>query len=569
MPTLYLRRFFSIICLCAILLSGCTSTKPQTNSDFESFTTTLFVNEVGSNTLNLQYTLESPEYYGIANAPLTLGSFQTDSSATLLQVENYTTALSLFLYSDLSLENKLTYDILFHYLDTTRQLSSYPLYSEPLSPYTGIHTQLPILLAEFPLRDSNDVELYLSLLETVPTYFQSLINFQQEKSKQGLFMSDSQLDAVIADCNAYLSTIDAYLDSSFSTRLESITTIPLQEIDDYLSQNATLITEVILPAYQNLMTELNDLRGSGKNSNGLYYLPQGLEYYEILTKVSTGSSRELSEIKSLIYSQISEDYSAIQELALDSSIDFQSLDTLPIQSPEEILENLQLHTQASFPSYPTVSTTIKSVPQEMETHLSPAFYLIPTIDNTSNNTIYINNRYLEDQLSLYTTLAHESYPGHLYQTTYFDSTNPNPLRQALSFGGYAEGWATYGEMCSYYFLELPSSISTLLQKNNSLSLGLYAYADIGIHYEGWLLDDAEEFFASYGLTDNVAVSHIYNLILATPTNYLKYYFGYIEILELKKQYIEKWGDDFTQEKFHKAVLDVGPAPFELIEKYID
>ena len=72
-----------------------------------------------------------------------------------------------------------------------------------------------------------------------------------------------------------------------------------------------------------------------------------------------------------------------------------------------------------------MNVQIKYVSQEMQNFLSPAFYLIPALDNTEENIIYINNGHISDDLSLYTTLAHEGYPGHLYQTTYFASKTPS------------------------------------------------------------------------------------------------------------------------------------------------
>ena len=204
----------------------------------------------------------------------------------------------------------------------------------------------------------------------------------------------------------------------------------------------------------------------------------------------------------------------------------------------------------------------------MENYLSPAFYLIPAIDNTDENMIYINNGHISDDLTLYTTLAHEGYPGHLYQTTYFASKNPSPIRQLFSFDGYIEGWATYSEMTSFYFAPMDKAQASLLQKNNSILLGLYALADMGSNLDGWSLPYTIDFFQGYGITDTKAIEEIYNLILSDPANYLKYYIGYVEFLELKKEAITLWGKDFTQERFHKAVLDIGPAPFDLIRKHI-
>ena len=91
---------------------------------------------------------------------------------------------------------------------------------------------------------------------------------------------------------------------------------------------------------------------------------------------------------------------------------------------------------------------------------------------------------------------------------------------------------------------------------------------MGIHYDGWNLLDTVAFFQGYGITDTATIEDIYDLIIADPGNYLKYYIGYVEFLELKKDAIEAWGDDFTQKRFHKAVLDIGPAPFEILRNQL-
>jgi len=105
-----------------------------------------------------------------------------------------------------------------------------------------------------------------------------------------------------------------------------------------------------------------------------------------------------------------------------------------------------------------------------------------------------------------------------------------------------------------------------MQKNSSVMLGLYALADMGIHYEGWTLTDTIDFFRNYGIYDNNAIEEIFNLIIGDPANYLKYYIGYVEFLELKKDAVNAWGDKFSQERFHKEVLDAGPITFDLLRK---
>ena len=70
----------------------------------------------------------------------------------------------------------------------------------------------------------------------------------------------------------------------------------------------------------------------------------------------------------------------------------------------------------------------------MEEYLSPAFYMVPAIDSTKNNVIYINQGHMPDDISLFTTLAHEGYPGHLYQTVSVSYTHLDVYkRQAYAY----------------------------------------------------------------------------------------------------------------------------------------
>lgn len=564
------KRFLALGMSLVFLIVGCSNISIPTNANtaFKNFTFCLFQQEVASNTINLHYTLKEPEKYGITNAPITLGSFDFNETSALVSIENLEAALHKFSYNTLSKENQLTYDILAHYFETLKTDTTYYLYEEPLSPVTGTHAQLPILLAEYQFYDAEDVETYLSLLATVPDYFSSLIRFEQQKAAAGFFMSDALVDDVVEQCNAFVNMGDSnYLLSTFEERLENVSKISSAAKATYIQQNKACLTNFILPAYKNLASSLNALKGSGKNEAGLSFLENGKEYYTHLVARETGSSRSISEIKELIQAQILADLLSSQKV-LEEYPDIAKQTTNITESPDNILETLQTKIANAFPTCASVSVEIKYVPDALEEYLSPAFYLIPAIDNYEENTIYINGGRNLTDINLFTTLAHEGYPGHLYQTTYFASTDPDPVRNVLNFSGYVEGWATYAEMSSYYISSLEKPYATLLQKNNSIILGLYAIADIGIHYDGWNVEDTTDFFSSYGISDEAVVAEIYEYIVGDPANYLTYYVGYLEILELKKECMEKQGASFSQKDFHTELLKIGPAPFSVIEKYL-
>ena len=568
------KKIFLILpcCLLVILISFLSgnafwSSLHAESSDrqFRTFTRSLFQTEVSANTISLHYTLRSPSDYGIADIPATYGSLSSDSVAAKASVRNVLSSLQEFDPDTLSSENALTFKILDTYLKNASTGTDYLLYQEPLGPVSGIHTQLPVLLSEYSFYDTQDVETYLALLKETPSYFDSVIRFEQKKAASGLFMPDYQADSVLDTCQSFIDMgKENYLVSTFNERIASLDLLPENKKDSFQKENMKLVIEEIYPAYQNLITAIKSLKGKGMNEQGLSHFPYGKKYYEYLVRQTTGCNESISRLRLITRAQILEDLSAMQKVLFPADAALTQASVLEQTSPDSMLDDLRSKITDTFPEIPDVDFQVKYVPESMQDYLSPAFYMIPAIDNLTENVIYINNGQTASGLNLYTTLAHEGYPGHLYQTVYFSASEPDPIRSILDFGGYVEGWATYAEMMSYYLAPLPKTEASLLQKNSSVILGLYALADMGIHYDGWSVTDTVRFFSDYGINDPNAVQSVYKLIIGSPANYLKYYIGYLKFYELKKEMADALGNQFSQKEFHRAVLDVGPAPFEIV-----
>lgn len=568
------KKIFLILpcCLLVILISFLSgnafwSSLHAESSDrqFRTFTRSLFQTEVSANTISLHYTLRSPSDYGIADIPATYGSLSSDPVAAKASVRNVLSSLQEFDPDTLSSENALTFKILDTYLKNAFTGTDYLLYQEPLGPVSGIHTQLPVLLSEYSFYDTQDVETYLALLKETPSYFDSVIRFEQKKAASGLFMPDYQADSVLDTCQSFIDMgKENYLVSTFDERIASLDLLPENKKDSFRKENMKLVTEEIYPAYQNLITAIKSLKGKGMNEQGLSHFPYGKKYYEYLVRQTTGCNESISRLRLMTRAQILEDLNAMQKVLFPADAALTQASVLEQTPPDSMLDDLRSKITDTFPEIPDVDFQVKYVPESMQDYLSPAFYMIPAIDNLTENVIYINNGQTASGLNLYTTLAHEGYPGHLYQTVYFSASEPDPIRSILDFGGYVEGWATYAEMMSYYLAPLSKTEASLLQKNSSVILGLYALADMGIHYDGWSVTDTVRFFNDYGINDANAVQSVYELIIGSPANYLKYYIGYLKFYELKKEMADALGNQFSQKEFHRAVLDVGPAPFEIV-----
>ena len=574
------------------------------NRSFRQFTGQIFRSELAGNTLNLHYTLKHPENYGISEAPVTLGSAEPEVlEASGLILENYQEALRRFPYQTLSKTNRLTYDILQLYLQNQLSGQKFALYAEPLGPTIGTQAQLPVLLAEYAFRNKADIETYLTLLTEMDEYYSTLVHFEEAKSREGLFMSASAAQAVIDQCNAFIREPSKnFLITVFAEKIEEADFLTQVEKKHFLEQNEKAVLEHVIPAYQLLIRGLTALKNTGKNQQGLSGLPNGKAYYEYLLRDSTGSWASVDAIQKRIEQQLKTDFQKLTNLAsahpellsretLGSAIAF-SLDNSPSTilnadgwyatdpagreleekalaqwTPNEILSDLRQKIAADFPTPPEVSFSVKYVHSSLEDYLSPAFYLTPPLDDLTDNVIYINRASTYTALDLYTTLAHEGYPGHLYQTILSGSTTSDPVRNLLNFGGYIEGWATYVEMYAYGLSDTDPNLAELYRLNRSLTLGLSSLMDIAVHYHGFTEGDVAEALSKFGF-EEASAQALYEALLEAPANYLRYYVGYLTFEDLRDAYKEKKGSAFSLKAFHQKVLEIGPAPFPVVSKYL-
>ena len=570
------RPLFISLGLCLALCLGLglgylTSHVFSEDAKFQKFTRQLFQNEVNGSTLNLHYTLAHPEDYKVASEQVTLGSIPTDPSSTYTQLENYEQSLQDFSYDDLSKDNQLTLDLLLLYFHTERSLGDQYLLEEILSPSLGTQAQLPILLAEYAFYDKQDITDYLKLLTCVGDYFKSILDFEREKSQAGYFMSDTTLDRILEQCQAFIKNpSDNYLQEIFQDKLNDFSGLSKKEKKQCIATHQKLIENSLIPAYENLMEGLEELRGTGKNENGLYYLDGGQEYYQYLLRSQVGVYASPEVIEQRLYRQLFADYQEMSEL-LEEHPDLISRvfsEDLPKSKPKDTLEELESLYQKDFPKLEEPKYEVKYVHKSMENYLSPAFYLTPPIDTQSPNTIYINQASQTSNLELFTTLAHEGFPGHLYQTLYFSRQDPDPIRNLITCGGYIEGWATYIESYAYGYADAAPELTRLLWLNRSVNLNLYCLLDIGIHYHGWTLSQVSPYLKMFGFQDEAVIEEIYQYIIETPANYLRYYVGYLGFYDLKSAVQQKEGNSFDLKEFHRDVLEIGPAPFPIVQKYL-
>lgn len=538
------------------------------NAEFAEFVSDLFCETVSSDTLTLHAFINNPSTYGLEDYEVTLGRYDLNNLDNTTDITDSLNTLNSFERSSLSAKQQITYDQLKYYLNTQLEYSDLYLYNSALSTTIGIQVQLPIIFAEYSFSKKQDIDDYILLIEDVDEYMANLIEYEKLRAAQGLFMEDQLADLIIAQCQTFIDTAsDGYLITTFNDRIDAFEGLTAEERSAYKESNAVAVSEHMVKGYSTLKEGLTALKGSNQYAGGLCNYPDGKQYFEYVLKNELGWNRTVEQLDSLIDTYLGTYMLQMQKLlSVDNTLtDKFSTFSFSITDPTGILEDLKTRITDDYPEIPDVNYEVKYIDKALQDYASPAMYFLPQLDNLSMNSIYINPAQTTGN-DLYPTLAHEGYPGHLYQTQYFAATNPDLIRHLIAPGGYTEGWATYVETASYsYAPSEDSSLKELMMYNYATILCLYGKIDIGVNYNGWTSTDVFNYIQSYGFNDQAVADEMYISMVSEPGNYSQYVLGFLAFNELKQQAQTACGDSFVLKDFHKYILDFGPVPFNLLE----
>nr|WP_162990800.1 DUF885 domain-containing protein [Maliibacterium massiliense] len=590
------RRAFALLLMLALALSlsGCvplqllmrahswqqeqgTAQSAPDNQDFEAFMNNVFKEELQGDAVGLHYTLKNPGSYGLSYEDATLGDISPEAlREDLGTADGYLQRLRAFNYDALSAQQQLDYRVLEAYFQIMADLDDPDLlfYDNIIGEIDGLHINFPLNMAEYAFYEDADIDVYLALLAQTDDYFATAEAYLDEQSRLGLFPSDAIADKAIAQIASFTGAPLAQnlLITTFHDRLADVAGLSDAQRAALIAQNEAIVQQDVLPAFTHFSKKIAALKGTGKNQGGVCNLPEGEAYYRRQVRYSTGSARSIEQIQDLLAERFDDLIDDLLDIMSDSPEAYEQLlamDDFGPTDPEQVLDILYEKAQRDYPHIDPVDYTISDVPAALEENTSPAFYMVPPVDDAANNRIYINHAQT-DASSLYATLAHEGYPGHMYQYNYFNATNPHPLRRILNFNGYAEGWGIYVEYDSYENADFyPSEdVAELAQLDAEISVNLSAQMDIGINFLGWDEEDALSFLEGEGYSIG-SIGELYTMLTAHPGYYLKYYLGYLEFLALRERAEDALDDAFDAKAFHKVLLDAGPCSFDVLAEQVD
>ncbi len=558
----------------------------EENPEFQEFLMEYFEDSVTASTMVYNdYIMDASKFDVKMEGEATLGDASMDEEAmeaAKKEDEKFYDELLEFEDADLTEDERFTFECLKYDTEISMRVYDYTYLAEPFSPMSGAQENIPTAFEEYRFDDKQDVEDYITLINQVRDYFGKLIDFEYEKSEKGYFMSDDVADDVIEQCDEVIDKNGSFICEVFEDNIDKLDFLSDEEKDEFKAQNKEAVEEVVVPAYQDVKDCLEELKGTGKNDGGLCNFEGGKEYYEeYLFPVYSGSAKTMDEEIEVMDDRMDDLLMQLTSIYMSNPDAYEDYveknDNLysvyDDMTAEEMIDMFQEDYMDDYPIDGKIPYEVDylsdSISKIKDTTL--AYYNICPIDNPDYNRIKVNSI---NQDGLFNTLAHEGCPGHMFQFWYFRNTNPNPGRTLDSNLGYVEGWAVYTAYnatleCDFLGKEENAKVLASLDKINT-DIGYLAQAriDVGINYEGWSVEDVEDYLEEKGFNKDVA-EDIFVTSIGDPGVYFSYTTGYYEMEELRNKAEEELGSKFEAKEFHKAILDAGPCQFEMLEKKVD
>ncbi|MCR5067320.1 MAG: DUF885 domain-containing protein [Erysipelotrichaceae bacterium] len=546
---------------------------PISSEEFKALMLEWFKEDIASDYIDLHFALEHPEKYGIIDVKVTLGEIES-SDEDIEEIRQRVTLLEGLSQAELTEDQKIALQtLLAQYRNSLDWDAVENDYSFAFTPNSGINNNLTTTFMEFVPRNEQEVKDLIELVKDSKRYIADSIAYTKDQFADGIVQTDEVIDAVVDQVKRFISKRED--NEVIRTFNENIEELNLANEAEYKAQMRDAVLNYLIPAYEDILTMYDEIRGSGKAKGPIAnYGEEGKRFYELLFRSKSSSSTSVSEWEKTLKK-------AIEDL-LDEEIAFvrknyttylQWIDgdySYGLSDAYEIFTALKQKLVADFPMYPEVDYTISYLDPSVTSENVAAYYLIAPYDNMNFNVVKANPAFSDNDANGYVvTLAHEGYPGHLYQNTYYFTTHPDSeIRYVTDFIGYTEGWAMYAEQYAMKYFAPTEKLAYLDSLDNQMSYYMEAYLDILINYEGYDVSQIADALDDMGFNGDAAGA-VYDTLLGDPAVFVSYALGLYQMLDLQKTAQDKLGIKYNAVEFNKVLLDTGATTFEILGEQVD
>lgn len=505
---------------------------------------------------------------GLTKPEVTFGEIDRDSYDELVSyAEEALEKLYEFDIEELDDVERHDYLALEFYLKNNIDLYAYPEFQFMFRPSVGYLANVMYYFNDFMFYEKQDVEDYLSLIEELPSYIDQMKAFTEEQIDKGYFLDDLGYSEEMSELNDIIERGEnCPLIINFEDNLNRFDVVTEDEKSEYIERNRRLVIDQLFPTLRDLRSFLSVNKGTRSVPTGALseYSQGGSEYYKALVRNTSSSENEPEYIFDYLTKAAYEMYDYLYYI-LDNDPEFTGIEEIEgLDSLEDVLSYLK-NNMNGFPEGPDVDYIPSYLPPGSD-DFAMAYYIPAPVDNIRQNIIRVNKENTNDINTLYYVLAHEAFPGHLYQFTWHQASEGyKPLRHELSFTGYEEGWANYVERPMLERSGLSETAANYIYLSDILAYVIYAASDIAVNGLGYDIDELSVWMEEIGFDPDYA-DELYDISIEMPGSYIPYGYGVARFLEFRERAEQSLGNKFDEEEFHEVLLKYGPRPFELVEE---
>lgn len=530
---------------------------------FSDFEDELFQEMMSEDYTTLHFSLRDYQKYCIEKPDVNIGDASWDDYEDSVEdCDEYLKKLQSFDYDSLSETEQKDYRTIAFYLERNKELNSYPYFDWAFNSAEGVIDNLLTTFTEFVFYEKEDIDDYLATLASVPAYLDQCLENTKKQAAKGYFLTDAMLKATEDAIEKFVDKKDDNeLIKIFNENIDAFDGLSAEEKEAYKKKNQEIVLNAYIPSYEKVAEELQKLKGSRKADYNVSSLDGGSEYYAALARYKTSIDADVETILDICTQYIEKSVDELYDIMQNHSEVTE--ETLDFDSAEDVLSYLEGHLDA-FPVLDKVYYNVQYLDPSVANDSIVAYYLSPPVDDMRDNVIKINGNNVSDVIDLYTTLAHEGFPGHLYQTNYYIQQQPSLLRTQLTMMGYQEGWGMFAEGQALHVSGLSEYASEYQKINIELNYVLSAAVDLGVNGLGWSTKDVSKYLDRLDLNGSIA-KDLYDFATLQPGTILPYGVGIamFELLENKAK--NALGNDFDQKAFNEVLLNDGNRPFEVVE----
>ena len=527
---------------------------------------------------DVEMLFDKPENYGFEITEVSWGDYISidDYPVEKAYYQEQLDKLLTIDYDSLKNDDRLCYDKMVYDCEESiyaYSYTSFEYYHMTFNFLVGPQSEILFLLDVYTFDDVKDAENYLLLVKDLDRYFDEICEYEETRASLGFASSDNSYEeAAVSFDNLVAQKDDCFLYESFEERLDNIPGLSSSDRSRLISENEKVMKEVMFPEFEECAARMRALKGSGGRDAGICEYRGGDAYYAMITRTMTNKNDSVDASIAALDSKIDEVYNEFMGLA-SSGFDWYGEYLNHSYSKGSITDNLDFLYEAvknDYPDIPAHEYYLMDVPEVYEENFSPAAYLGYHLDNYNSNVVIVNNGSVDEDYGI--TIAHEGYPGHMFQSLYTRAHTTHPYMFLHESIGYAEGWATYTQFYSMKYFNDDGEMTKamkLVRDEEVISLLASTRADYGIHVEGWDLQDCLDYFKEMGFeVSEEDFSEFYMLIVTDPGYYAKYGMGYLWTQNIMDEMHSKH-PNATDKQIHTAYLDSLTGTFEMIYERMD